>query len=48
MTKPLTFIFDCTTQEEILREMNDEEYAQHQNDKAVSEAKQAIEEPTND
>ena len=46
MTKPLTFIFDCTTQEEILREMNDEEYTQYQNDKAAFEAKQAVEEAT--
>ena len=46
MTKPLTFIFDCTTQEEILREMNDEEYAQYQNDKILFEAKQAVEEAT--
>lgn len=29
MTKPLITIFDVTTQEQITREMNDEEYAQY-------------------
>ena len=27
MTRPNVVIIDCTTQEEIVREMNDEEYA---------------------
>ena len=29
MTKPLIAIFNCETQEETIREMNDVEYAQH-------------------
>ena len=29
MTKPLIAIFNCETQEEIIREMNDVEYAQY-------------------
>lgn len=29
MNRPIVYIFDVTTQEEIIREMNDEEYAQH-------------------
>lgn len=29
MPRPNVVIIDCQTQEEILREMNDEEYAQH-------------------
>jgi len=32
MTKPLIGIFDCATQEETIREMTDEEYAQHLTD----------------
>ncbi len=39
MPRPNVVIIDCQTQEEILREMNDEEYAQHLAN---------IEEPTND
>lgn len=40
MTRPLIGIFDVKTQEQIIREMNDEEYAQHLIDLA------AVEEPT--
>lgn len=29
MTRPLVGIFDAETQEQIVREMNDEEYAQY-------------------
>jgi hypothetical protein len=29
MTRPLVGIFNCETQEQIVREMNDEEYAQY-------------------
>jgi len=29
MTKPLIAVFNCETQEEIIREMNDEEYAEY-------------------
>lgn len=29
MTRPLIGIFDCKTQEQVVREMNDEEYAQY-------------------
>lgn len=29
MTRPNVVIINCTTQEEIVREMNDEEYAKH-------------------
>jgi hypothetical protein len=29
MTRPLVGIFNVETQEQIVREMNDEEYAQH-------------------
>jgi hypothetical protein len=35
MTKPLIKIFDAITQEEIVREMNDEEYAQYLIDAAA-------------
>ena len=38
MTRPLIGIFDVTTQEQIVREMTDTEYAQHLKDQ----------EPTND
>lgn len=37
MTKPLITIFDVTTQEQITREMNDEEYAQYLIDTAPTE-----------
>lgn len=46
MTRPNVLIFDYETQKEIIREMNDEEYAQHLTDVAYSEqlaAKQAEE-----
>lgn len=39
MTKPTIKIHDCSTNEVIVREMNDEEYAQHQTDVATAEAK---------
>lgn len=29
MTRPIVHIYDAVTQEEVIREMNDEEYAQH-------------------
>jgi hypothetical protein len=45
MTKPNVQEFNVTTQEEIIREMTDSEYAQHLIDIAASEAEQ---EPTND
>jgi hypothetical protein len=41
MTKPNVGIFNCQTQEEIIREMNDDEYAQHLIDAAAEEAKEA-------
>ena len=44
MTRPMIHIFDMATQEEVLREMNDAEYAQHLVDVAAYEeelAKQA-------
>lgn len=42
MPKPLIKIFDAISQEEIVREMNDEEYAQYLKDTAESQ------EPVND
>jgi hypothetical protein len=39
MTRPTIKIHDCSTDEVIMREMNDEEYAQHQTDVATAEAK---------
>jgi len=39
--KPLISIFNVETQEEIIREMNDEEYAQHLVDKSAWEAQEA-------
>jgi len=39
--KPLISIFNVETQEEIQREMNDEEYAQYLVDKAKWEAQEA-------
>jgi hypothetical protein len=47
MTRPNVQEINVTTQEEIIREMNDAEYEQHLIDKAAWEAEQA-EEPTND
>ena len=41
MTRPTIKIHDCSTDEVIMREMNDEEYAQHQIDVATAEAKAA-------
>jgi hypothetical protein len=41
MTRPTIKIHDCSTDEVIMREMNDEEYAQHQTDVAAAEAKVA-------
>ena len=41
MTRPTIKIHDCSTDEVIVREMNDEEYAQHQIDVAAAEAKVA-------
>jgi hypothetical protein len=47
MTRPLVGILDCTTNETIVREMNDEEYAQYEIERVAAEA--ALEaEPTND
>jgi hypothetical protein len=37
MTRPLIGIFDVATKEQIVREMNDEEYAQYLIDVAESE-----------
>lgn len=37
MVRPLIGIFDAGTQQEIIREMNDEEFAQHELDKAAEE-----------
>jgi hypothetical protein len=36
MTRPLVGILDCTTNETIVREMNDEEYAQYEIDISVT------------
>jgi transposase len=41
MSRPTVYIFSVETQEEIIREMNDEEYAQHLVDKAAWEAQEA-------
>lgn len=41
MTKPNVTITDCQTQEIIIREMNDEEYAQYLIDVAAWESQQA-------
>ena len=41
MTKPTIKIHDCSTDEVIVRELNDEEYAQYQIDVAAAEAKVA-------
>jgi hypothetical protein len=45
MTRPFIGIFNSKTQERIIREMNDEEYAQCLIDAAEQEAEQA-EQPT--
>ena len=41
MTRPMITTHNCSTDEVIVREMNDEEYAQHQIDVATAEAKVA-------
>jgi hypothetical protein len=41
MTRPTIKIHDCSTDEVIVRELNDEEYAQYQIDVATAEAKAA-------
>jgi hypothetical protein len=41
MTRPNICIFNVETQEEIIREMNDEEYAQYLVDKQNAEIEQA-------
>jgi soluble cytochrome b562 len=41
MNRPTVYIFNAETQEEVIREMNDEEYAQHLVDKAIFEAQEA-------
>ena len=41
MTRPNVHIIDIETQEEIVREMNDEEYAQHLIDSAEAETARA-------
>jgi len=38
--KPLISVFNIETQEEVIREMNDEEYAQHLVDKAAWQAEE--------
>lgn len=43
MSKPLIAITNCTTGEEIIREMNDEEYAHYLADIVDEEARQAEE-----
>jgi len=43
MSRPTISIYDATTQEEVIREMNDSEFAQYQIDIAAWEAEQ---EPT--
>lgn len=45
MTKPNIAIFDVETQTQTIREMNDEEYAQHLIDVAAWEAEQASQTP---
>lgn len=44
MTRPTVSIFDVTTQEETVREMNDAEFAQYEIDKIRFEEKQAEQE----
>jgi hypothetical protein len=43
MSRPNTYIFDCETQQSIVREMNDEEYAQYLIDSEKAEAELAAE-----
>jgi hypothetical protein len=47
MTRPLIGVFNSKTQEETIREMNDEEFAQYLIDNAAWETKQVLE-VTND
>ena len=37
MTRPLVAILDCATNETVVREMNDEEYAQYLAEEAAAE-----------
>jgi hypothetical protein len=46
MTRPTIGILDVTTQELIVREMNDEEFEQYKIDKAAHEASQVKTEKT--
>jgi hypothetical protein len=41
MTKPQVKIVNCETGEEIVREMNDDEFAQYEADQAANAARQA-------
>jgi len=41
MTRPMVYLFDCNTSEEVIREMNDAEFAQYEIDKASVAAEQA-------
>jgi hypothetical protein len=43
MSRPNTYIFDCETQQGIVREMNDVEYAQYLIDSEKAEAELAAE-----
>jgi hypothetical protein len=45
MTRPLVAILDCTTNETVVREMNDAEFAQHEIERVAAEAA-SEEEPT--
>lgn len=42
MTRPITHIVNLTTGEEVIREMNDEEYAIWLNDKEKIDAERAV------
>jgi hypothetical protein len=44
MSRPNVYEFNAETQEEISREMNDEEYAQHENDMAAAAQRVAAQE----
>lgn len=41
MTRPTIAIFDVVTQEQVVREMNDEEFAQYEADRIAYEAAKA-------
>ena len=45
MTRPNVVIIDCTTQEEIVREMNDEEFAAYEETLAAEAARVADRQP---